>query len=142
MTIEHVTRYHEEVLTALQRLLPQLKAGTTITEAWLRTLLEDGCIRLYVVRDEAGHIAGSCTLALQRLPTGLKAWLEDVVVDARQRGRGLGRALVRHAIAEARRLGAEKLDLTSSPERTAANALYQKEGFLRRQTNIYRMILK
>ena len=85
-----------------------------------------------------GAIVGSLTLAFYRIPTGLKAWIEDVVVDDAVRGRGVGAALNQAALAEARRRGSKDLSLTSRPSRQAANRLYLRLGFVARETNMYR----
>ena len=86
-------------------------------------------------------MVGSLTLALYRIPTGVKAWIEDVVVDDVARGRGVGEALNRAAIEEARRRGAKDVSLTSRPSREAANRLYRRIGFEARETNVYRLTL-
>lgn len=86
-------------------------------------------------------VIGALTLAFYRLPTGLKAWIEDVVVDEAGRGRGVGAALNEAAIDEARRRGAKHVSLTSRPSREAANRLYQRLGFDRYETNVYRFSL-
>ena len=88
-----------------------------------------------------GRIAGSLTLAMFRIPTGLRAWIEDVVVDGDARGNGVGEALNSFAIEEARKRGAVTVDLTSRPSREAANRLYQRLGFVARDTNVYRFTL-
>lgn len=85
-----------------------------------------------------GSIVGSLTLALYAIPTGLKAWIEDVVVDEAASGQGIGEALNQAAIEEARRRGSKDVSLTSRPSREAANRLYQRIGFERRETNVYR----
>jgi ribosomal protein S18 acetylase RimI-like enzyme len=85
-----------------------------------------------------GKIAGALTLATFRIPTGVRAWIEDVVVDSGARGHGVGEALNMAAIAEARSRGAITVELTSRPSREAANRLYQRIGFVQRETNIYR----
>ena len=92
---------------------------------------------LFAARSD-GIIVGLLTLATFRIPTGVRAWIEDVVVDDRARGRGVGEALNRAALAEAHRRGAKTVDLTSRPSREAANRLYQRIGFVRRDTNVYR----
>jgi ribosomal protein S18 acetylase RimI-like enzyme len=81
------------------------------------------------------------TLITFRIPTGRRAWIEDVVVDADARGEGIGERLTEAAVDEARRRGARTIDLTSRPSREAANALYQKMGFERRETNVYRFLV-
>jgi len=76
-----------------------------------------------------------------RIPTGIRAWIEDVVVDESARGHGVGEALNQAAIQEARQKGAVTVDLTSRPSREAANRLYQRIGFVQRDTNVYRFSL-
>jgi ribosomal protein S18 acetylase RimI-like enzyme len=85
---------------------------------------------------------GSLTLAVFRIPTGLRAWIEDVVVDESARGQGVGEALNRAALDRAAALGAVTVDLTSRPSRAAANRLYQRLGFEPRETNVYRYDLR
>lgn len=85
-----------------------------------------------------GRIVGALTLATYRIPTGLKAWIEDVVVDAGARGHGVGEALNQAALASARARGAKHVSLTSRSSREAANRLYQRIGFAPYDTNIYR----
>lgn len=93
---------------------------------------------LLLLAEEDGVIVGSLTLALFRIPTGLRAWIEDVVVDSAARGKGVGETLNRFALDEAQRRGATTVDLTSRPTREAANRLYQRLGFVKRDTNVYR----
>ena len=95
---------------------------------------------LFVARVD-GVILGSLTLAFYRIPTGTKAWIEDVVVDADARGHGVGELLNRSALDEARSRGAKDVSLTSRPSREAANRLYQRIGFEPRDTNVYRYTL-
>jgi ribosomal protein S18 acetylase RimI-like enzyme len=96
---------------------------------------------LVLVARVDGRIAGSLTLAMFRIPTGLRAWIEDVVVDGEARGNGVGEALNLFAIEVARKRGAVTVDLTSRPSREAANRLYQRLGFVARDTNVYRFTL-
>ena len=80
------------------------------------------------------------SLVVFGIPTGIKAWVEDVVVDDGARGKGVGKSLMRHAMEQAKKLGAKTVDLTSRPSREAANKLYQSLGFETRQTNVYRYL--
>ena len=91
-----------------------------------------------MARDEAGVVVGTLTLALFSVPTGVRAWVEDVVVDTEARGAGAGAALVRAALAAAAQAGARTVDLTSRPSREDANRLYRNLGFEQRHTNVYR----
>jgi ribosomal protein S18 acetylase RimI-like enzyme len=94
-----------------------------------------------VARDEEGSIVGTLTLVAFRIPTGVGAWIEDVVVDEGARRRGVGETLMTVAIRLAEDSGARHLNLTSRPEREAANRLYQRLGFEQRETNVYRLTL-
>ena len=87
---------------------------------------------------EAGTILGMLSLATFAIPTGVRAWVEDVVVDAGTRGMGAGQQLVEAAVAHAQKIGARTVDLTSRPSREAANRLYRRCGFELRETNVYR----
>jgi ribosomal protein S18 acetylase RimI-like enzyme len=82
---------------------------------------------------------GSLTLVMFRIPTGMRAWIEDVVVDEAARGQGVGEALSRTAVNLAQQAGARTVDLTSHPDREAANRLYSRLGFEQRATNVYRL---
>jgi ribosomal protein S18 acetylase RimI-like enzyme len=102
------------------------------------------CNSVFIARDpkNGGRITGSLTLVVFRIPTGVRAWIEDVVVENSARGQGIGEALTRAALQQAAELGAKTVDLTSRPSREAANRLYQRVGFQLRQTNLYRYTLK
>jgi ribosomal protein S18 acetylase RimI-like enzyme len=127
-----------ELLDAFHSLIPQLSTSSSpITMAELREIVGDSATVVFVARD-GGVIVGLLTLAMFRIPTGMRAWIEDVVVDGRARGKGVGEALNRAALATARQRGAKTVDLTSRPSREAANRLYQRIGFVRRDTNVYR----
>lgn len=127
-----------ELLDAFHSLIPQLSTSSSpITMAELQGIVGDSATVVFVARD-GGVIVGLLTLAMFRIPTGMRAWIEDVVVDGRARGKGVGEALNRAALATARQRGAKTVDLTSRPSREAANRLYQRIGFVRRDTNVYR----
>lgn len=135
-TIEIVEQPTTEVVEALARLLPQLSSAAPPDAAELATILAGGNT-MFVARVD-GVIVGSLTLVLYRIATGLKAWIEDVVVDESARGHGVGEALSQAAIDVARGHGATAVSLTSRPSRAAANRLYQRIGFSPRDTNVYR----
>ena len=128
----------DELVEAMARLVPQLSSSSPApSAAHLAEIVASPASRLLVARLD-GRIVGSLTLVLFRIPTGLRAWIEDVVVDAFARGAGVGEALNRFALDEARRAGATTVDLTSRPSREAANRLYRRLGFVQRETNVYR----
>jgi ribosomal protein S18 acetylase RimI-like enzyme len=131
----------DELVEAFGRLIPQLSSSSPPpTAAHLEALVGSADTVLFLARLD-GRIVGSLTLAFYRIPTGLKAWIEDVVVDDAVRGRGVGELLNRSALAEARARGAKDVSLTSRPSREAANRLYQRIGFEPRDTNVYRYTL-
>jgi ribosomal protein S18 acetylase RimI-like enzyme len=138
-TIEIVDTPTDEVITALARLLPQLSSATPPTASELAAIIADG--QTFFVARVDGVIVGCLTLVLYRIPTGLKAWIEDVVVDEAARGSGVGEALNLAAIDEARRRGANAVNLTSRTAREAANRLYQRIGFSARDSTVYRKYL-
>jgi GNAT superfamily N-acetyltransferase len=136
--IEIATEVTDEIVAAFGRLIPQLSSSSpTPAREELAAIVDDPFSVLYLARVD-GRIVGSLTLALYQIPTGLKAWIEDVVVDESARGQGVGEALSAAAVEEARRRGAKDLSLTSRPFREAANRLYQRLGFQPYETNVYR----
>ena len=133
-----------EVVEAFARLIPQLsKSNPPPTADELAAIASSDASILLIARDpdRDGEIVGSLTLVVFRIPTGARAWIEDVVVDESARGRGVGEALNQHALDRARADGCRTVDLTSRPSREAANRLYQRIGFTPRETNIYRFDL-
>lgn len=139
MELRIVTEYSESLREGINALIPQLSRSTPpLSEETVRALLEQKAVYLIGAFDEEGHLHGMLTLATFVIPTGVRAWIEDVVVDASTRGTGVGRALVDYAVDYAQQIGAKSIDLTSRPSREAANRLYQRSGFTLRETNVYR----
>ncbi len=138
MRVERMERIDADLLEAVGRLIPQLTTNHPPPDAVaLQALLDAPGSQLLAVRAPNGRIEGLLTLVVYRVPTGVRARIEDVVVDAAARRRGLGQALVQEALRRAREAGANGVALTSNPRRQAANRLYQKMGFRRWQTNLY-----
>lgn len=135
--VYRVTAFSEALAEAFARLLPQLSPRLgALSEERLRRLLAAPAAALYVA-ERAGRIVGTLTLAWYDAPSGRKAWIEDVVVDAAARGCGAGEALVRAAQRHAAEIGAKRVMLTSNPSRTAARALYRKCGFNEAETTVF-----
>ena len=131
----------DELVAAMASLIPQLsKSNPPPTKSELAQLISSEASTIFVARVE-GRIVGSLTLAMFRIPTGIRAWIEDVVVDDSARGHGVGEALNRAALDHAKANGAISVELTSRPSREAANRLYQRMGFVARETNVYRFTL-
>ena len=132
----------QELLEGLNELLPQLSTNAApLTTTDVEALVASPVTVLFVARDE-GRIVGSLTLVVFAIPTGLRAWIEDVVVDGSARGAGVGEALTNAAIEESRRRHVRSIDLTTRPSREAANRLYARLGFELRETNVYRLTLE
>ncbi len=136
MEIQRVSEVNAELMEAMGRLIPQLSTARVPTWAEVETLVASQASTLLIARDP--QIVGALTLVVFRTPTGVHAWIEDVVVDESARGRGIGEALSRAGITLARKLGVNEVNLTSRPSREAANRLYQRIGFQLRHTNVYR----
>jgi ribosomal protein S18 acetylase RimI-like enzyme len=131
----------DELVEGLNQLLPQLSTtASPLTSAQVEELVQSDASILFVARD-GENIVGSLTLVIFPIPTGVRAWIEDVVVDESARGAGVGEALTLAAIDEARRRSVRSIDLTTRPSREAANRLYARLGFERRETNVYRFLL-
>jgi ribosomal protein S18 acetylase RimI-like enzyme len=130
-----------DVVAAFDRLIPQLSSTSAVpTVAQLREMVASGATVLFAARHD-GQIVGLLTLVVVRIPTGVRARIEDVVVDETARGQGIGADLSRAALDRAAALGAKTVDLTSRPTRMAANRLYERLGFEVRQTRVYRYSL-
>ncbi len=127
------------IVDAVDRLVPQLsqsKPPPTVDE--LGDLVSSPATDLFIALDDDGTIVAMATLVNFRIPTGVRGWIEDVVVDESARGRGVGEAVTQAMLDRARELGCLTVDLTSRPARDVANRLYQRAGFVKRDTNVYR----
>jgi ribosomal protein S18 acetylase RimI-like enzyme len=143
ITVTVATMPDDELVAAFGRLVPQLSPSAAVpTPDLIREIVEAQASTVLVARDlrDQVRIVGMLTLIVFRIPTGVRAWIEDVVVDETARGRGVGEALSQEAVRRALALGARTVELTSRPSREAANRLYQRLGFVRRDSNLYRYI--
>ena len=142
MQIDVATQADKELYDAFQRLVPQLTNNNPPPSLDdLADLVRDSSSALMVVRDDHGKIVGALTLTVYRVPTGIRSIIEDVIVDNSARGQGIGEALMKYAIDLARKKGAKNISLTSNPIREAANRLYVRVGFKKRETNAYQIKL-
>jgi ribosomal protein S18 acetylase RimI-like enzyme len=141
MRIEVVDAVSSELVDAIASLLAQLSSASPPSRSELRAIVDSPATSLLVARD-GDSVLGTLTLAVFRIPTGVRAWIEDVVVDESARGRGIGEALTLRAVELAREAGARSVELTSRPTREAANRLYRRLGFEERETNVLRLTLE
>ena len=138
LVVEEALAATAVLVDAFAHLVPQLSSSSPPPgEDALRAMIDAPGTTVFVAR-LGDAIVGTLTLVVFRIPTGVRAWIEDVVVDDAARGRGAGEALTRAALAKAAELGAKTVELTSRPSREAANRLYQRLGFASRETNLYR----
>jgi len=129
----------EPVVAAVARLVTQLsRSAPPLDRSAVARIVEHDATTLLVAEDDDGAVLGTLTLAVFPIPSGVRAWIEDVVVDEAARGRGVGEALSRRAVQIALAAGARTVELTSRPSREAANRLYLRLGFEVRETNVYR----
>ncbi|NDC45449.1 MAG: GNAT family N-acetyltransferase [Actinobacteria bacterium] len=141
IVVDIADRATPELVDAMARLIPQLSSSNPPpTHAELAAIIANDSCDVLIARD-GDSIVGSLTLVVFPIPTGIRAWIEDVVVDESSRGKGVGEALNTFALQRARERGAKTVDLTSRPSREAANRLYQRLGFVARDTNVYRYTL-
>jgi ribosomal protein S18 acetylase RimI-like enzyme len=138
VTIEECRAVSDGLREAMTRLVPQLSSAATVPSAdQLREIVTTEGTFLLLARD-GDRIVGTLTLVTFRIPTGVRAWIEDVAVESQARGKGIGEALSREAIRIAASRDARTVELTSRPSREAANRLYRRVGFEPRDTNVYR----
>jgi ribosomal protein S18 acetylase RimI-like enzyme len=141
--VEIATTLTPAIVDAVARLVPQLsQSSPPPTTVELGDVVASPATDLFIAIDDGGTIIGTATLVTFRIPTGMRAWIEDVVVDEAGRGEGVGRALTDAMVDRAREQGCRTVDLTSRPSREQANRLYQRAGFERRDTNVYRLDLR
>ena len=141
VSVEVLTSVTPEIVAAFERLVPQLSRSAPPPDAaTLAGIVASPAITMLVARN-GEEIAGTLTLVVFPIPTGIRAWIEDVVVDEAARGLGIGEALTRRALEIAKEAGARTVDLTSRPSRAAAGRLYERVGFTERETRLYRYVL-
>jgi ribosomal protein S18 acetylase RimI-like enzyme len=142
LQVEVLDKVTGEVVEAFGRLLPQLsRSAAPLGQADLEAIV--GCpANTVLLARSAGAITGTLTLVMFPLPSGLRAWIEDVVVDESARGQGTGEVLTREALRIAAEAGARTVDLTSRPSRQAAGRLYERIGFEIRESRLYRYTLQ
>ncbi len=137
--VEEATAVTPELVAAFRQLTPQLsRSAPAPGGSELVEIVRSPATILLMARDSDKGLVGSLTLVLFRIPTGVRAWIEDVVVDEASRGRGVAEVLCREALNRASAAGARTVDLTSRPSRESANRLYHRLGFVLRDTNVYR----
>jgi ribosomal protein S18 acetylase RimI-like enzyme len=138
IAIEELREVSDEVAEAFARLLPQLSASAPqLDAAAIRQIVSSPAVTVLVARSDTA-IVGTLSLVIFRIPSGVRAWIEDVVVDSAAGRQGIGSALVREAVERAMKAGARSVDLTTRPARVAAGNLYERAGFAQRDTRVDR----
>lgn len=140
MTIKEISSLSPEIKSSVQHFVDLLVSTPyKVSEEVLVGLVESENSHLFLAFDDAENIAGMLTVGIYYSPTGKKAWIEDVVVGSTARGQGVGEKLVQHAIEFVKSKDVSLLMLTSNPAREAANRLYPRVGFDKKETNVYKM---
>jgi ribosomal protein S18 acetylase RimI-like enzyme len=143
MEIKKITRFSNRVFEAVLRLLPQVAPDAGLpSKLYFKSILAAKNIHFFIAELDNKDITGMLTIGACNLPSGIKVWIEDVIIDESQRGKGFGKELINFAINYSGTLGAKTIELTSRPSRIAANELYQKLGFIKYETNVYKFLLK
>lgn len=141
--IKKINKFSLRVYKAVLRLLPQLDPASLLpAKDHFREILKSEGTHFFIAENDNNEIVGILTICTCNILTGTKFWIEDVVVDESQRGKGFGKELILFAISYAKSKGAKSIELTSRPSRIAANELYRKSGFVLRETNVYRYPVK
>ncbi|MBU6232848.1 MAG: GNAT family N-acetyltransferase [Acidobacteria bacterium] len=142
MRVEELTSVDHKTVEAIQRLMSQLSTSAPPVTVDVMTSVVSSPVNTVFVARDGDDIVGTLTLVVFPIPTGVRAWIEDVVVDESARGNGIGDDLIAAAVEKSQRLGARSIDLTSRPAREAAHRLYLKAGFIVRETNVYRFSIE
>ena len=143
MKIKKINRFSERVFEAVLKLLPQLAPDTDLpARQYVEDILTSENIHFFIAELDNKQIIGMLTIGTYDILTGKKVWIEDVVVDESQRGKGFGKEMVKFAIEYSKTLGAASVALTSRPSRVEANELYKKLGFVLHETNVYKYLLR
>jgi ribosomal protein S18 acetylase RimI-like enzyme len=141
MRIYEANMVTKAIVNAFKNLIPQLSPNCPVpSKSELENLINSNNTLIFIA--EENEIIGTLTLVFNKIPTGNKVWIEDVVVDNAARGKGVGEKLIRFAIDYVTSKGIKQINLTSGPERIAANKLYQKLSFTKRETNVYRLTIE
>ncbi|WP_327710744.1 GNAT family N-acetyltransferase [Streptomyces sp. NBC_00464] len=139
--VEIIREAGQELVDAFGRLLPQLSATAEPLDHDAVDRMVTWDANTVLVARASEVIVGTLTLVLLPVPSGLRARVEDVVVDSAARGQGVAALLTQEALRIAREAGARTVDLTSRPDRAAANRLYERLGFQARESTVYRFPL-
>jgi ribosomal protein S18 acetylase RimI-like enzyme len=143
MRIKEINRFNKRVFENVLKLLLQLSPGTVLpSEEYFKSILTSENSHFFIAELDNKQIAGMLTIGVYSTPSGIKVWIEDVVVNESQRGKGFGRELMLFAIDYSKATGAGSVSLTSRPSRIAANELYKKMGFMQYATNVFKYQLK
>lgn len=141
LQLKEVLEVTEHSVATFQYLLDQLTSTPTVfTAAQLQAIIDSKESHLYFFYNET-QLCGMITTGSYEAPTGRKTWIEDVVIDEKYRGNGLGKIMLSKVIDMVSREGKTTLMLTSNPSRIAANALYRELKFTPKETNVYKMTI-
>src|SRR6185312_3803799 len=104
----------------------------------LEAITSDKNVLFIVVKDDK-KVIGMATGYLITKFGKRTGFVEDVVVDDGYRGQGLGQKVMEKLLEESKKAGATQMYLTSGHDRVAAQSLYQKLGFKKRDTDVFKL---
>jgi len=142
IVIEQATTFSSSLTESVNTLLHQLNPNAyLLSDKDVQEMLDASTNELFVAKD-AEKIIGMITLITYRIPYAKKGILEDFVVDASYRGKGVGSDLIKTAMESAKEKNVKYIELTSNPTREKAREFYLHLGFVQRETNVYRFSLQ
>jgi ribosomal protein S18 acetylase RimI-like enzyme len=129
-------------LRAINQLIPQLDSKLDLLSVKnAKKIPKQKQIKILVAspKDNPDEIIGILFFVFFHSLAGKRARIEDLVVDKKYRGLGIGKKLVNRALTLAKKLKIKQIELTSRPERIVANNLYKNLNFLKKETNVYQL---
>ncbi len=136
LKLEDVTDTIQKQVADLYR---QLNANNS--QRTLQEILQSGNNVLVIICRMDDSIVGTALLSTYKVISGYRGMVDDVVVDASQRGKGIGRKLMERLLEEGKKMGLDEILLFTGHHRAPAKALYKSLGFEMRKSGLYNLRL-
>ena len=131
-SIERITSVDDDVVEAAKRLSSQLNSSNqvTVSREYLETITENPDNYWLMARRESdARFIGMASLFIMRLPTNVRSFLENIVVDEDSRGQGVGIALSMRAFEIADSQNVNTLRAQAGTQNGVSRSMLQKAGF-------------